>query len=53
MSKKEANLAALLIILMNSQSAIEHITREQKDVMLEIIALILGSPNNLMKTQVF
>jgi len=53
MSKKEANLAALLITMMNSQSVIEHITKVHHQMLTDILSLILGSPNNLMKTRMF
>jgi hypothetical protein len=48
----ETELAKLIILIMNTQSAAEHVIRENELVMKNIIVLVLGSNNNTMKIMV-
>lgn len=51
-SEKETELAKLIILIMNTQSAAEYVIRENELVMKNIIVLVLGSNNNTMKIMV-
>jgi hypothetical protein len=51
-SVKETELAKLIILIMNTQSAAEYVIRENELVMKNIIVLVLGSNNNAMKIMV-